>query len=451
MKNQQILKLVFLLTAVVTFFSCEKYNADEGIEAKEANSTLIVRTRAATADGTDSQDEAKVSYPVNVYIFDAESKCIELDVIASEDEELSLKLPEGNYDVYAIAGANEEDYDMPTKENATKDAVIALRDGHKHGDLMTAHSSVTLGSEESNTLTLSLERKVMMLETVTMSNIPDDVTGVSLTISPLHESLLLNGNYSSETGSYTVNLTKGSDGSTWKNTESAYLLEAVGMATFKVTLTRADGLNHSYSYSCQDELKANYKINISGTYKEDDIAIKGTITGATWAGTIDVDFTFNNGVIDDNIPDYAPTVGTLYKDCYVLKSETSGNKTTVTLVTTSYKDKLAFEEGNQESMKTAVDAGIAELAVDEIEGWRLPTLEELKYVKDNKDYINQRLEQYDKPIFSIEDFYGAFSYFYSDSGIIKSYCPYRGDTNNSPGSENEHLILRAFATVVFTK
>ena len=453
MKNRYFFKFIMLLTAAVCSTSCEKYVVDEESGVEEPNSMLVVRTRAALSDGTEPQEQAKVSYPVNVYVFDEGGKCVELAEITSGDDEMSFKLPEGDYDVYAIAGATESAYEMPTKENATKTSVITLREGCGHGDLMTADSNVALSKGEENTLTLSLERKVMMVESVTIGNVPDDVTAVSVSISPLYEDLLLDGTYSGGNGSGKIDLVETSDGSTWMSETGLYLLEAAGKATLKISLTR-NGAVHSYSYSCAEDLKANYKVNINGTYAGDGIDVSGTITGAAWAGTINVDFTFDEdgGTIVPPTPPVgnAPAVGTLYKDCYVLKSENLSGKTVVTLFTTECMRELDFVKGDQESMESAVYAGIAGLAVDGIDGWRLPTVEELDYVCGNAEPVNRKLKEYGKEIFNI-DTYGIYSYYCLDEGMVKVYTPYRKSFNENPNTGLATLVLRGFATVEFAE
>lgn len=75
-------------------------------------------------------DESKISYPVNIYVFSGDA-CIETAKIESEDTPISLRLPEGSYDVYAIAGADAETYNLPTKENAAKEYLIKLNDGKR--------------------------------------------------------------------------------------------------------------------------------------------------------------------------------------------------------------------------------------------------------------------------------------------------------------------------------
>ncbi|WP_418551336.1 FimB/Mfa2 family fimbrial subunit [Prevotella sp.] len=461
--------LLLLCAVVATLFSCEKYNVDAFFN-KEANSVLNIKTRASVAGET---TESKISYPINIYIF-YENSCVETTSIESGNSSISLKLPEGNYEVYAIAGADAENYNLPTKDNATKEYLISLKADKTHGDLMTAKNNITLAYGEENTLTLSLERKVMLLENVSIKNVPSNVTAVSVTISPLYENILLNGEYSGENGSQTINLTKGSDGTTWENDVNTYLLEACGQATIKVSL-KTDAVTKSYSYTCSDELKANYKINISGTYNENGITLNGTITGATWNGTKNINFNFDesgsttdvntdgevedeqkeeetNEETDETATGIAPQAGTLYKGCYVLRTEQTGSGTKVTLMSTESKTRLEFTKGDQESMKSSINNGLQELAVDDIENWRLPTLEELKYIKNNINLINENLENLNKKAILYSSGGFSYSYYYmTEDGNISTYSLNLDTITNNPGSGLATYILRGFVTITFTE
>lgn len=465
--NRCLFKFLSLLFIAVTFSSCEKYNGvDEDFENKEANSTLVIRTRAAQVVGAES--EAKVSYPVNVYVFDDADRCVAVMAITSDADELSLNLPEGGYDVYAVAGADAGAYDLPTKENATKESVVALKDGHGHGDIMTANNTVTLAYGEENKLTLTLERKVMMIETVTINNVPSNVTAVSVSVSPLYENILLNGSYSGERGEYTVNLTEEGESNIWKNEDVAYLLEAVGTATVKVSFTAGDKI-HSYSYLCPEELKANYKVNISGTYTEDDIKMTGSITGATWEGTKNVTFEFNESgssettvVPDDGeddsgqpvVSEDAPKVGDLYKNCYVLRVVPQGAETVVTLMspTEIAPDGLNITSYDQEYLKTAVEDRVPELAVDGVDGWRLATTDEMAYVHNNLNDIQNNITALNKKYGGkvITMLIASRRCFYNSGSGISIYGPNVGNIE-VPNEETNfsNCYLRAFATVTF--
>lgn len=461
MKNNIIILLLLTVLSVICT-SCEKYTADSENETvnKEANSTLTIRTRAAASN---IGDNTEISYPVNIYVFNSKNTCVATTIINKEGTPISLKLPEGNYEIYAIAGADGNNYELPSKEEATKESVISLKDGSSHADLMTARNTINLAFGEENTLTLTLARKVMMLEEVTINNVPGNVNAVSVTITPIYRNILLNGKYSEEGSSHTVSLGRQAETGVWKNTSQAYLPEASGPATIKISLTTGS-ITKSYSYSCTDDLKANYKIRITGTYtNESGITLSGTITGVAWEGTKDIIFSFdeNGSTTNDNGQGNesngnengdAPAPGTLYKGCYVLRSSTSGDNTTVTLVSVKSKNALTFTRGDQTSMKESVNNALKELATERITGWRLPYIEEITYVKENLETINENLINLNQTI--IADKLGAslYSYYYQTAdGNVSTYNMSRGDTDSNPNTGLKSCILRAFTTLTFTK
>lgn len=460
-------KRVFFLLASLALLSCEKYDAlDAPGESLEASSTLVVRARSSAGAASDG---SVVSYPVGVYVFESGGSCVETATIDSPESSISARLPEGSYDVYAIGGADPERYVLPSRETASRESVIALRGGSAHGDLMSGHSSVRLSYGEENTLTLSMSRKVFLLESVTIGGVPSSVTAVSVSVSPLYGDLLLDGGYSdAKDDSFTLGLSRDADGSTWSDERGWYLLEASGPATIKVSMTTAGG-TRSYSYTSGSELKANHKVSVSGTYTEQGVSLTGTITGASWEDPISIVFSFDesgseSGGVGDPSPGVsgdsgdeavggdAPEAGTLYEGCYVLRTEKAGGETLVTLMSTGEVSSLKFEKGDQASLKVAVDEALRGLAVDGISNWRLPSLEELEYVKENVESINENLEGHGENAFRIEQGNTVYSYYFmNDSGNICTYNPYRGDTNANPNSGASYLLLRAFATVRFGK
>lgn len=457
MKHNVFIKAVMLLFAVITFVSCEKFNEDEVVENKEANSTLIVRTRAAANDGTESGTESIISYPINIYVFDESNECVAVSTLSSADDELSLKLPEGMYKVCAVAGASADSYELPTQETATKETVLTLKDGQKHGDLMTANNTVTLEYGGTNTLTLALERKVMLIESVTINNVPASVSNVSVSIHPLKANLLLDGSYSGENGASEIELTEDVDGSTWKNTDGVYLLEAVGRPTVEVTFT-INGETVSYSYTCDRELKANHKVFITGTFTGDGIEMTGSISGVEWAEDEKIVFDFGgmeSGETDDNgdvETSDVPTVGTLYKGCYVLKSETNGGMTTLTLMyPENYSQVWGFDKDDQESIEAELTTVLAGLSVEGISTeWRLPTLEEIEILGKNYNEINEKIKVLNESLATNERIdliqTSNNTYFFIDAdSSIKTYNPVKNEPAPSIGT-GVSTLLRAFTT-----
>ena len=457
MRNNIFVTATLLFVAFFTLVSCEKFSDEEDFESKEANSILIVRTRAAANDGTESGTESIISYPINIYVFDESNECVAVSTLSSADDELSLKLPEGMYEVCAVAGASADSYELPTQETATKETVLTLKDGQKHGDLMTANNTVTLEYGGTNTLTLALERKVMLIESVTINSVPASVSNVSVSIHPLKANLLLDGSYSGENGASEIELTEDVDGSTWKNTEGVYLLEAVGRPTVEVTFTINDE-PVSYSYTCDRELKANHKVFITGTFTGDGIEMTGSISGVEWAEDEEIVFDFGgmeSGETDDNgdvETSDVPTVGTLYKGCYVLKSETNGGMTTLTLMyPENYSQVWGFDKDDQESIEAELTTVLAGLSVEGISTeWRLPTLEEIEILGKNYNEINEKIKVLNESLATNERIdliqTSNNTYFFIDAdSSIKTYNPVKNEPAPSIGT-GVSTLLRAFTT-----
>lgn len=378
-----LLSAVFLMTLI----GCEKSLSVEG--AAEGSSVLSVITRSGETD-------AEVSYPVTVYVMNQEGVCVRRQELASASDQLSLKLQPTTYQVYAIGGAADEAYTLPSIDEATATSPIALKTGETHGDLMAAYNTVTMGENESNTLTLTMSRKVMELRTVQIKGVPSAVTAVSVMFSSIYDNLLLNGNYSEGTSAQTMTLARQADNTTWKNSIEQYMLPANGKPTITVKMTTGE-TTKSYSYNCPQELEANKHIDITGTYTGGELTLTGVITGATWNGTTTIEFTFNEtnaettdsgttgddtggGSSESGVEDgTAPAVNTLYKDCYVIDSYTEGDYQFVTVIHKNEQEMSGAGTGvTEESLLSDIEAALLTFDINGITGWRLPTLAEAK-------------------------------------------------------------------------
>ena len=408
--NKQILFASAL--AVLGLTACEKALVDDiedvGNEQVK-NSMLQVRTRAGG-----SADEATVAYPVAVYVF-AGDECRAVQTIGDEGQALNIPLVEGTYSVYAIGGASVSDYVLPDASDALATSTIALREGHEHGDLMTASATATLVDGGTNTVTLGMMRKTMLIHDVTIKKIPTAATAVSVTIAPLWQSLTIGGTYSTTNGSSIIALIRQEDGRTWQNAASAYLLPPSNQpASVSVNIT-IGSTTKTYTYSTNNELEAGYKINIEGTYTEAvGVNLTGTITGAMWLGERTISFEFDeNGssaADDDNGGDNGnndtpgnaegfPAVGSTYQGCYVLKSIVAddGQSAELTLLSPNettigkaYNDASFI--GHPEVLEALIDEKLAEADVDGISDWRLPTYDELNSIYASLDAINEAFE-----------------------------------------------------------
>jgi hypothetical protein len=423
--NKQILFASAL--AVLGLTACEKTLVDDiedvGNEQVK-NSMLQVRTRAGG-----SADEATVTYPVTVYVF-AGDECRAMQTIGDEGQTLNIPLVEGTYSVYAVGGASTLDYVLPDASDALQTSAIALREGHEHGDLMAASATATLTDGGTNTVTLGMARKTMLVQDVTIKKIPTAATAVSVTIAPLWQSLTIGGTYSTTNGSMTIALTRQEDGRTWQNTASVYLLPPSSQpASVSVNIT-IGGTTKTYTYSCSDQLEAGYKINIDGTYTEAvGVNLTGTITGATWLGERTISFEFdengssavdydNDSSGDNNSSTVSdlPSVGSTYQGCYVLASIVAddGQSAELTLLSPNeatigkaYNDASFI--GHPEVLEALIDEKLNEADVDGISDWHLPTYDELNVIYAALDAINDTFES---------DVSASGKYLYDASGTI---------------------------------
>ena len=179
-----------------------------------------------------------------------------MPTIGDEGQTLNIPLVEGTYSVYAVGGASVSYYVLPDASDALSTSAIALREGHEHGDLMAASATAMLVDGGTNTVTLGMTRKTLLIQDVTIKKVPSAATAVSVTIAPLWQSLTIGGTYSTTNGSSTIALTRQEDGGTWQNSTSVCLLPPYSQpANVSVNIT-IGGTTKTYTYSCSDQLEA---------------------------------------------------------------------------------------------------------------------------------------------------------------------------------------------------
>lgn len=361
-----------LLVGIMMLTSCEKElvadGANEGSSTEQQPVTILTR-------GTGN--DAKISYPVHLYVMNADGLCVKKETL-TEGNTLSLSLPSATYTAYAIAGATEWVYDLPTVATARPDYTIALKDNATHADLMSASNTLVVSKDGENSLTLNLQRKVMLIHGITIKDVPSTTDAVTVTISPIYKNLLLNGNYTAETAPITLTLVKQGDGTTWKNASELYSLPASESAKLTIKMTTGSE-SKSYSYSCPATLEANHEVDITGTYTENqELQISGTVNGAEWGTPTDITFSFDESDVDtggDVQNETAPEQETWYKKCYVLTTVDDGDYVNVVLL---HKDvqHIDCEHMTIAEIDAAVSTALSGFDIDGITGWRLPTKSE---------------------------------------------------------------------------
>lgn len=447
--------------AAAMLAACSEDVLEERVSEKNeaaAGSLLQVRTR-----GT---DDATVSYPVQVYVFQgegsggSEAECLAVQTIGDAGQALNIALTEGTYSVYAVGGASSSDFTLPAKDEATPSTVIALKEGSTLTDLMAASATAMLVDGGSNTVTLGLQRKTMLIQDITISKIPSAATAVSVTIAPLWQSLTIGGTYSTEGQTTTIALTKQEDGRTWKNNAgSVFLLPPSSQpASISVNIT-VDGATNTYTYSTSDQLEAGYKINIFGTYTEAvGVNLTGTITGATWLGVRTISFSFDengsnasgtngdtgngeanngqgNGDPSQTTTGEFPAAGDTYQGCFVLASTTAADGLSAELTLLSPMELTGFFDTTPATMQSNIETALSTVTSGSISGWEVPTTAEATLIYDARMSIGNL---------------SASSYLCYSSGY-RAFKPTDATFSAEKNTVRASTVLRPVATITLTK
>jgi hypothetical protein len=136
---------------------------------------------------------------------------------------------------------------LPTQAEATPSSVLTLAENQSLGDLLMTQSTVTLDDGESEDVSLALERKVLEMTSVTINQVPDDITGVQVSVGTLYGQVQLNGEYVvSSSAPCVITLTSQGSG-TWAATPQLITFPSKSKPVITITFT-ADGAEpRSYS------------------------------------------------------------------------------------------------------------------------------------------------------------------------------------------------------------
>ena len=432
------------LLAAVLLTACEKGLDAEGEFTSSTASQVTNSVLQVTTRGGGGSNDATIAYPVQVYVFQGDD-CKAVQTIGDEGQTLNIPLVEGTYSVYAVGGAGSTDYNLPTKDNATTTTALTLKEGRTLTDLMAAQATATLVDGGTNTVTLGLQRKTMLIQDVIIKKIPTAATAVSVTIAPLWQSLTVSGAFATANASTTIALTKQADNRTWTNDATAFVMPPSSQpASVSVNIT-IGGTTKTYTYSTSDQLEAAYKINIDGTYAEAvGVSLTGTITGATWLGERTISFEFdengsnvsgnndnngggNNNNDNPNNQDNFPAAGDTYQGCYVLAvSVIDANSAELTLLSPNESTVTSASNAN---------AALATLGVDGISDWSIPNQAQMDLFYAAKGDITPAPA-------------GQRYLWQGDTSLRQRYM---SDGSDSNANFNYAIFLRPVATVSITK
>ena len=369
MKHYLILSIAALM-GFVCLVSCSELESD--LPSSNHQLRIVTHTR---------EGEAPLA---NVYLFNAKNtlvRTIQTDAAGSyTTASASVKLSADTYTLCALNTSDLAHFQIP--DNPTPTSVITKAIDQTMGDLQMATANTTLSDGASDEVNMTLQRKVLKLSTISISQVPSDVTGVSVSISPFYSGIQFNGTYvATSPVVYSFNLVASSTTGLWELAPEQFVFPSKGIPTITITLARDNNEATVYTYTADKALTANNKYNISGTYTEPlGVTLAGSIALQPWpADPTPVNFDFdeqnasntgntdpNSGSGTDDSSD-VPVSGQIYKGFYVVSVNPS-NKTAVLLAN--------GQDNNME--KDRMDTYLSQLPKPEnaVGDWKLPTIAE---------------------------------------------------------------------------
>lgn len=322
-----------IMSSFVCLVSCNEQESDLLSANQSSNSQLSVVTH--TREG-----ETPIA---SVYLFNGSNtfvRTLQTDAAGYTSASASVKLPEGTYTLCALSPSDLSHFQIP--ETPTPTSAITLAEGQTMSDLLIGTATTTLSDGDNEVVDLELQRKVLELSTVTINQVPDDVTGVAVSIAPFYSAIQFNGEYvATDPVTATFTLASTATEGVWQVTPQQLVFPSNGVPTITVTFTRDNEDPNVYTYETESAFTANNKYNIVGTYTEPlGVTLSGGITSQDWpADPVAIDFEFDESNAGNNSstdPVDIPVQGELYNDYYVVSVDGT-NREAVLLSKTQIK------------------------------------------------------------------------------------------------------------------
>lgn len=374
MKRHGLIAVTLLFSGLLS--SCFEQAADnESAIESNKQTQLKVTTRAM---------QGEVSYPVQIYAYDAVGNLAGQQTITADGQNISLQLGTGRYHLTAISG--ESAYIAP-KNHDTQSAQISIpTDGYAQQALMLGGADVTLGEAPAE-VNLILTYRVAELA-MSLIDLPQDVTNVTVSASTQYSSIDMAGMPS---GKSTATLACQKVGDVWQS-PTAYLLPGAGQTTtLTLTLSRAEGQT-SYSYELGEALESAVPYRIEGHYVESTAPyITGVLTVEGWQQERTLTFDFGNGsqgggqgvTIPTVRVDALPAQGQAWNGHVVALVENATDTEADLLLWSlaEYNNVYApIAEGHENDMQALVNA----YEENGLQGWSVPSAEQAKALR--KEY-----------------------------------------------------------------
>ena len=350
-----------IMSSFVCLISCTEQESDLLSANQSSNNQLSIVTH--TREG-----ETPIA---SVYLFNGSNafvRTLQTDALGYTSASTSVKLPEGSYTLCALSPSDLSHFQIP--ETPTPTSAITLAEGQTMSDLLIGTATATLSDGDNGEVDLELQRKVLELSSITISQVPDGVTGVTVSIAPFYSAIQFNGEYvATDPVSATFTLAATATDGVWQVAPEQFVFPSIGKPTINVTFTRDNEDPSIYTYETESAFTANNKYNIAGTYTEPlGVTLSGGITLQPWATDPSaVNFDFDETNTGNNTNPNALVAGQIYNDYYVVTVD-EANRNAVLL---SKSNRTDATDKNYQSILSNMAKPQGATG-----NWRIPTVTE---------------------------------------------------------------------------
>lgn len=384
---------LFFLLLSLFLLACESNWLDETLDPDEFTS-LTVRTRAS--------GNLRLVYPIQILAYEnASGQLMSEQTIGSASEKLSLALPEGEYDLVALAGMS--DYRLEDKNSY--DSRILMGEKIPENALIQGQAQVVIDGKATTT-EIVMGYQVACLD-LTLREIPTGTSEVTITLSPILTAIGLDGEKAGEPEKVTLAAQETGEEGVWK-VPRCYLFGSEGEQTIlSINLINEKGKN-VYGHTIKQALEPGVPYFISGSY-QGGFSLDGELLLRDWGETVPLKFSFGETNVaepDEEEPDEEesptltdlPAPGDLYKGSVVgaIISQ-SATEAEILMISAQMWENVAsaYNEAEEWAKTEAIVDGYSENNLSE---WAIPTKEEADLLSNGSlsptqlEKINQALQ-----------------------------------------------------------
>lgn len=369
-----------LFAAVALMASCEAVDLTELHSSSSSQGSKSANAQTLNVNATST--EGTISYPVTVYAFASDGSYVASQAITSASSSLSLKLDPGSYRIVALAGT--DDVTIESVETLGSEITVPSQSATA---LQMGSANVTVTSTPVNAY-INMGYMVSGVR-FTLSNVPEDATDVSVTVSNVANSMDFTGEPAGNT-TVTVPLKESIEYRTWTSSEVFVMPSTATSTVLTISITRPDN-TETYSYTHASALATGTPYHFRGAYIESSgggnggeskINLSGDFIAATWNDTQIVDFNFGNQVLPKVVESgYIPPYSIWNGHAVALVKEIDEH--TEELLLFSLKEWTDVSASVKNSKNINMADSIANSYVEgNLDGWKIPTKDQAKKINE---------------------------------------------------------------------